>query len=86
MQHMQSKQIKLGPAKHQPFLELQAVDLGLDLPVIPLRREGGTHCCIVATDALGKAFELGNAAVFSLSRRMCGYNASEAMLREDWRR
>jgi hypothetical protein len=66
MQHTQSKQIKIGPAKHQPFLKLQAVDLSLHLPVIPGRRAGGADGGIISTNASGKALEFDNPALFGL--------------------
>src|SRR5205823_3660244 len=66
MQHTLSQQIKMSLAEHQPFLKLQAVDLGFDLPITPPRREGGTHRRVVTANALGKAFEFSNAGVLGL--------------------
>jgi hypothetical protein len=63
---MQAKQIELGPAKHQPFLELQTVHLSLNLPVVLGRREGSAHDCVIATNACGKALEFDNPALFGL--------------------
>jgi hypothetical protein len=66
MQHTQPKQIKCGPAKHQPFLELQAIDLRFHLAVVPGRREGGADSRIITTNASGKALEFDNPALFCL--------------------
>jgi hypothetical protein len=68
MQHTQSEQITIRSAIHQPFLQLQAVDLPFDLAVTLCRREGGTYCCIVPVNPLGKAFQLGNATLFGLEK------------------
>jgi hypothetical protein len=42
--------------------------LSFYLAVTPSRRKGGTDCRVVATKALGKAFEFSNAAVLSLAQ------------------
>lgn len=68
MEHPLPEQIEGGSSKHLPFDQLQAIDLPLDLSVTDARREGSTYRCIVAANALRKAFQFGKATVFGLDK------------------
>ena len=38
------------------------------MPITPGGSEGGMHCCVITANALGKAFQFGNAAVLGLDK------------------
>ena len=66
VQDTKPQQVELRSSVHLPLVHLQAIHLTFHLSITPRGREGGTNGRVVATKALGKACEFGNAAVLGL--------------------